>query len=317
MPPKQLPIENEENGSEAILEAILENDNRLGEEANSIAEQTLEQTARNGEAQETNNDIVAEGFGKVLEEMRGPKEIKIVPPTDDENALSKMFWEMLRGKTGPQGPQGIQGEQGPKGEDSTVAGPMGPQGPQGAQGEKGERGERGERGAPGAQGGKGEKGERGEAGKNGDNGKSPSIKDIWKNIKEKIVKYIDKKHDDTVSATRSLIASKTYSLKEMDDVNYAVASLTEGEPPNDAVLKYNRTTHKWELGTDNNSGGAGTNVETPTGTVDGSNTVYTTTNTPKWIIADGITYFAGAGYTYSSPTITLETAPVLYIRSIY
>lgn len=317
MPPKQLPTENEENGSEVILESILENDNRLGEEANSIAEQTLEQTARNGEAQETNNDIVAEGFGKVLEEMKGPKEVRIIPPTDDQDSLSKMFWEMLRGKTGAQGDKGDQGEQGPKGEDSTVAGPMGPQGTQGVQGEKGERGERGERGAQGVAGTRGEKGDKGAPGKNGEkgkDGKSPSFKDIWEKIKNKI----EKKHEDITQTTRTLIASKTYSLKEMDDVNYAPASLTGGEPSHGAVLKYNRTTHKWELDTDDNDGaGGGVTVETPSGDVDGSNKVFGTTNTPKWIVIDGIVYFDGAGYSYSSPTITVDTPPALYIRSIY
>ena len=63
------------------------------------------------------------------------------------------------------------------------------------------------------------------------------------------------------------------------------------------------------------SGGGGT-VETPTGAVNGSNTSYTVTAEPDWVIADGVTYFAGAGYTYAALTITMDQAPNLYIRAI-
>ena len=60
-------------------------------------------------------------------------------------------------------------------------------------------------------------------------------------------------------------------------------------------------------------------VETPSGTVDGSNTEFTTTNTPKFIIVDGIIYFTGNGFTYLNPTITVDSviAPTQFIRSIY
>ncbi len=53
---------------------------------------------------------------------------------------------------------------------------------------------------------------------------------------------------------------------------------------------------------------------TPTGTVNGSNTVFTVLSEPSSVIADGITYFAGAGYTYLALTITMDTAPSQYIR---
>jgi len=55
-------------------------------------------------------------------------------------------------------------------------------------------------------------------------------------------------------------------------------------------------------------------VETPTGTVDGSNTTFTVTATPNWIVADGVTYYEGAGYSRSGTTITMDIAPSSYIR---
>ncbi len=67
------------------------------------------------------------------------------------------------------------------------------------------------------------------------------------------------------------------------------------------------------------SGGGGSNFETPVGTVDGSNTVFTVSNTPAYIIVDGLQKFATAHYTYSLGTITIidGAPPTSYIRSAY
>lgn len=65
------------------------------------------------------------------------------------------------------------------------------------------------------------------------------------------------------------------------------------------------------------TGGNGVTVETPTGTVDGSNVSFTVTAEPKWIVSDGVTYFAGAGYTYAALTVTMDSAPFSFIRNIY
>lgn len=65
-------------------------------------------------------------------------------------------------------------------------------------------------------------------------------------------------------------------------------------------------------------GGSGSTVTTPTGSVNGSNVTFTISAsiTPVWIIADGITYFSGAGYSYSSGVITMVSPPNNYIRVI-
>lgn len=62
-------------------------------------------------------------------------------------------------------------------------------------------------------------------------------------------------------------------------------------------------------------GGGGWKVTTPAGTLDGSNTTFTVERSPIYIVADGIAYFEGAGYTYSGGTITMTSPPVSYIRS--
>lgn len=59
-------------------------------------------------------------------------------------------------------------------------------------------------------------------------------------------------------------------------------------------------------------------VATPTGDVDGSNDTFVCLSEPKYVIADGITYFAGAGYSYNAGTkeITMDIPPSQYIRTI-
>lgn len=65
--------------------------------------------------------------------------------------------------------------------------------------------------------------------------------------------------------------------------------------------------------------GTGITVETPVGTVDDTNTTFTVTNEPKYIVVNGAQYFDGAGYTYTPGQIDL-TSPIGdngFIRSVY
>jgi len=64
-------------------------------------------------------------------------------------------------------------------------------------------------------------------------------------------------------------------------------------------------------------GSSGYSIETPTGSVNGSNTTYTVTQTPVYIVADGAVYFDGAGYTIAGLTVTMTVAPSSFIRSFY
>jgi len=57
-------------------------------------------------------------------------------------------------------------------------------------------------------------------------------------------------------------------------------------------------------------------VTTPTGTVNGSNTSFTVTAEPLWVVADSATYFDGVGYTYAALTVTMDLAPSIFIRAI-
>lgn len=62
--------------------------------------------------------------------------------------------------------------------------------------------------------------------------------------------------------------------------------------------------------------GGGITVETPTGAVNASNTQFTPTAQPKWVVADGTTYYENAGYTWDGTHINMSMAPSEFIRDI-
>lgn len=59
--------------------------------------------------------------------------------------------------------------------------------------------------------------------------------------------------------------------------------------------------------------------ETPTGTVDGSNTIFTVLHTPLFVMIDGVIRVNGYGYTLAGLTINVDplAPPVQVIRSFY
>lgn len=65
-----------------------------------------------------------------------------------------------------------------------------------------------------------------------------------------------------------------------------------------------------------NSGGSGVSVETPVGTVNALNATFTPSAEPLWMVGDGITYLAGAGYTWTGTDINMDVPPSQYIRAI-
>lgn len=79
------------------------------------------------------------------------------------------------------------------------------------------------------------------------------------------------------------------------------------------------------LVTDAGTGPGTVNLELPTGTVDGSNTSFTVTNTPRWLSIDGMNKFnatynpSNPGWSYLAGTITIldGSPPTQSIVSFY
>ncbi len=67
------------------------------------------------------------------------------------------------------------------------------------------------------------------------------------------------------------------------------------------------------------SSGTSVSIETPSGTINGSNSSFTVLNTPKFISVDGLNKFSPSNYTYSAGTITIVDGapPVQQIISFY
>lgn len=247
-----------------------------------------------------------------------------------------------KGDTGARGLQGNKGDQGPKGEDAHKIGPKGPKGDRGSQGSigKGEKGDRGEQGPFGPQGPKGERGPKGAAGETPVAGRDYLKPDELATLKEEIA-----------AEARRRTSSKTYALSEMSDV--AIAGITNGQTIifNAATTKFipgsvsaggghtiqdegapltQRTNLNFVgagvtvtdggAGPDstivNIPGGGGITVETPPQTPNAVTTVFTVSAQPRWVVADGITYFSGQGYSYAALAITMDIAPSTYIRAI-
>lgn len=186
--------------------------------------------------------------------------------------------------TGEPGEQGIQGEKGEKGV-------------QGIQGEKGEKGERGLRGFAGKDGTDGEDGEDGEIqdltkieNEIKELKKLPTLEELLKEIKSKLTIADFKGYDKVVKA---ISQPRKIDMSDM----------------------------RWHgSGT---GGGGFLFQETPTGVIDGVNTVFTTSAVPTGIVlvfrGGALQKGGGTDYTIVGSIITFVLAPDVgeIIRAIY
>lgn len=186
-----------------------------------------------------------------------------------------------QGEPGPEGPAGQDGADGLDGQD----GAPGPRGPQGEQGPKGETGEMGPPGPPGK------------------DGMSYDPTE-FQTLKEKI--DLMPKEQDYVEIVKKEVG---YGIKAATEINGM---------PNWRKLAMGLQ-GQIDILTSLVGLGAGLTLETPTGTVDGSNVTFTTSHTPKVVIIDGISKVSGNGYTYAGGTITVDSdaPPNVFIRSLY
>ncbi len=123
-----------------------------------------------------------------------------------------------------------------------------------------------------------------------DGAKGEPGKDAEFNEETVISKVIDK-----IKKKRALNTSDINGLQgfSMDGIKYKISELMHG-------------------------GGSGGSVIIPTGTVNGSNTIFTVPpgTIITSVVVDGLERYEGFGYTYSDPTITIDplAPPVEYIR---
>jgi hypothetical protein len=62
--------------------------------------------------------------------------------------------------------------------------------------------------------------------------------------------------------------------------------------------------------------GSGVTVATPVEIPNNIITIFTVSAQPQWVVADGIIYFDGAGYTYAALQVTMNAPPSTYVRAM-
>ena len=240
------------------------------------------------------------------------KKLDELKPTEKAKSSQQAMADFFSSMKGDEGEKGETGEQGLPGE-------KGEQGEQGLPGRDGMDGKDGLDGKDGADGIDGKDGADGINGKNGKDGspdtaeqiveKLSTIKKAWIELSQ--IKGLQQLLEDT--GNNFLAQAKGFApraLASLYDVD--VRTITDQQ-----TLVWDSVKKKFVPGTPATGGGTGFTKETPTGTVDGTNTVYTVTHTPNYVISDGITLFDGAGYALVGLTITLTVPPQEYIRSYY
>lgn len=150
-------------------------------------------------------------------------------------------------------------------------------------------------GRDGVDGRPGKDGKNGKDGVNGIDGAAAVLNEAQ--VIEALVEYIKEKKPIDISHIRNA------SSFMKDGIKYKIEELMHG-------------------GGGNSSGGTGgftLTEETPVGTVDGSNNIFTVSNTPLYIVTDSNQRISGNGYTYAGGTITVDPLipPVQWIRSYY
>jgi hypothetical protein len=114
------------------------------------------------------------------------------------------------------------------------------------------------------------------------------------------------------NANRQIRVDGTDYLTKFTDINFVAGS-------NVTLSAANDVTNKRVDITIASTGSGGASIETPSGTIDGSNTIFTVLNAPSYIVVDGMSRFETENYTYAAGTITITDGapPVQYIRSFY
>lgn len=290
----------QDHPTEPLLEAQLVQSRQIGEETNGLLEAILAQGAQN------NPEPVLEAT--LAQSIKNTDRIveTLAPATEATSKMAQFLAEM-RGEKGEKGDTGEKGEQGEKGDagvDSIIPGPPGRDGIDGVDGRDGRDGADGRDGIDGKNGKDGKPGPKGDKGDKGADGK-PDTASL--SLIAKLKKQIEglSRH-----VTSNMV---TYRVNGELVSNGSVLDLIAGD---NVSFETETTADGARIVVNANGSGGSVTVTTPTGAVDAINATFTVATTPKWIVADGIMYFDGAGYSIAGLTVTMDVPPSQFIRSV-
>ncbi|MES2224132.1 MAG: hypothetical protein V4469_04345 [Patescibacteria group bacterium] len=132
------------------------------------------------------------------------------------------------------------------------------------------------------------------------------LRDLYENLKE----YVDGRPKTEV-VSRPMTFGGRVGFQVFDDSSKVGGKINEISFGSGLAV----TIVNGRLTVSSTGGGTGYTKAIPAGAL--GQTSFTVTNEPVYVIADGTTYFDGAGYTYSAGTITMDNAPTQYIRYFY
>lgn len=204
-------------------------------------------------------------------------------PTVKITSFIQHFLDEVKGETGDTGDKGDKGEQGIQG----IQGIQGPKGDRGEQGPKGETGPPGQDGNDGKPGKKGDIGIPGRDGRDGKDGNLVEAKDVIEHLK-------------------SLKGNDRLDISHLRNGEH-LARLVGKQKANDGDLRWHGGAPNFIAGTNitltKSSNGANVTIASTggggigtalvfTGSVNGSNQVFTTTGTVTYVISDGVWFQA-------------------------
>jgi hypothetical protein len=147
--------------------------------------------------------------------------------------------------------------------------------------------------------------------------KTPVVEKVIEIIKEPVVTEVVKEvalkdsADEIIekinASEKTISAEKIEGLKNHDEEIATLQNRTQ-------LLLQIATQRNNSSSSPSSSASGGATVETPPETPDGVVTAFTVSDEPQYVVADGATFFDGAGYTYSALTITMDNPVTQYIR---
>lgn len=187
-----------------------------------------------------------------------------------------------------------------------------------ADGKDGKNGKDGARGPKGDKGDKGDSivGPQGPAGRDGRDGRD------GKDVDPDTVQSIDEKLEDFEQRLNAqkpgngiFIGPSRGIFLYIDGVKKGLINNANLKAGTGVSLAYSKVNGQDTITINATGGGSGgVTVETPPETPDASRTQFTASAEPQWVVADGTTYYEGAGYTYADPFVNMTVPPSATIR---
>jgi len=235
-----------------------------------------------------------------LEEVEDATEAKIADLASQIPPIEEVIARVKDGEKGETGERGEKGDKGDAGRD-------------GIDGKDGAPGKDGRDGAPGRDGRDGKDGQDGVDGKDGfvDTATIGYLEDRITTLAEEL----EKAKNVEVRPVEAGAGRGFYVY--VDGIKKGIVNTLNFKAGNNMAISHSKVNGLDTITFTASGGGpGGIDIETPAESPNASRTAFTVSAEPQYMIADGTTYFDGAGYTYAALTVTFDVPPSQFVRAI-